>query len=311
MIQSIRRKFIYEAQGDKGLQKALAFLLLLRSRMGGWNCITSYSRNKVCKLTGCSDGTVKKYIGQLQELGLIFFESQKNGKKALRIKRLSSGTKHRNIRIDGLCFKSFKDAFSSVRCLIHMLRLSIKKFIKQTIRVASKPRRIPSQMKKENFKKAKTYCKSYVNGNLDGSYEYNDYGISYETIAKFMGCCVKTAMKYVKYGLRKRWFTKHNNIEAVFMPGVWWTPIPGYTYTTRNYGVIVHANTYTLSGPWTKKLKDFSALEAKMSLAEYDAYMEEKKRNAEKFRELYLRKQYLKWLEEYRKQPHRVIQPWE
>lgn len=304
MIKFIKRQILYEAQGDTDSQKVLAFLLLLRSKLGDVNFIKGYSRNKICKLTGCSDGTVKKYIEKLQGSGVVYFDKTKDGMRNLRLRRVSSGTSHRNTRIDGLCFKTFKDAFCSVRCLIHMLKLSAKEYVRQAIRIVNKPKKYPSRMKKDNFKKAKTCCKNIANPNPDGSYEYKEHGISYKTIAKYLGCTAKTAAKYISYGVKKRWFKKHKHEIVVHMPGVWKMDIPGFTYCTRNYGHIVFANSYELSPSWMKKLYDKSCLETTMTDEEYDNYMEQKKANTMKYGH------YIPQIEKDRRESERIISLW-
>lgn len=278
-ISQIRRKLLYDVEGSPDKQKALGFLLCLRHRLQAQSAVPMYSRNKIHKLTGSSDGTVKKYIDILKSMGLIYFQTESGGSPTLRFVRLSSGTKHRNIRCDNLSYKDPKTAYESVRHLMHIMRIANKHFIKQAIRVRNNPRTLVSKMKREDFKKARTLCKNYARQNADGSYSFNDWGISYKTIAEHWGCCEKTAFNYIKKGLQKHRFKKERHFE--------WNPFPymsayeisqmgNYTFCVDGWGVKVGANTYTNTASWEKRTDNKDALLIDLTLGEYQHYMQVK-----------------------------------
>lgn len=237
-----------EAGQDRRKQRALAFAMMLKQRLGDKSFIKNYSINKLRKFIGCSPTTAKKYVAILIEMGIITFGG-KDG-KVMVMRRLYSGTKHRNVRCDGLCFKTFKDAYRSLQSLIFMLRQAAKDFVKRLIRVSNDPK--PG----EDLKRARKLCKKYAWQNpATAKYEYREFGLSYAKIAKEVGCCVATAQKVVKYAVVKHWVKKHVHAWfQTYLPRVFYCPVDGYMFTTRNNGYNVPANTYALSSAWERRL---------------------------------------------------------
>lgn len=278
-ITRIRRKLLHEAEGDARRQKALAFLLCLRHHLGGRGSVPAYSRNKLHKLTGASDGTVKKYMGILTAWGLARFETERDGSRTLRFTRLSSGTSHRNIKCDGLDWRSLQRAFESVRHLMHIMVISNKRFIEQAIRVRNNPRTLAKRMKREDFKKARALCKSYARPDANGSYTYDDWGMSYKTIAKRLGCCERTAFTYIDKGVRAHRFKREHHYEWVSLPYLTAEEIRrvgGYTFTMDGWGVRVKANTYANTRSWERKTSRYHELLVGLTRDEYQEYMRTK-----------------------------------
>lgn len=218
---------------------AYSFALFMKAHMPASSRITKFTYNKLSRILRCSPTTTKKYVKILLNLGFISFEGKDN--KTLVLKRLSSGTRHRNVNVENYCFDTFKDARRSFQALIFMLRQSHREFIEYSIRVATSPE------VGEDCRKARRLCKKYAWQNpKDAQYEFREWGFSYKKIASYMSCCKRTAVRVVKYAVEKKWVEKHNRYQQVFLPGVWYRPVPGFTFTTKNNGYKILANSYTI-----------------------------------------------------------------
>ena len=63
----IRRKIMNEMKGQPRLQKALAFAIFLKFKLGRSSLMRNYSTNKIHTLTGISATTINKYLPVLIE----------------------------------------------------------------------------------------------------------------------------------------------------------------------------------------------------------------------------------------------------
>lgn len=237
----IRRRTINECKGEPRLQKALAFAIYLKFKLGRSSFMESYSINKIHNLTRISATTIKKYLPILIENGWVSFCGKQN--QHLVVSNLSSHTKGRNIKIDRFCFDSFSEVYHSLRAFLALLIQSHKDFIKRTIQIATNPK------VGENCKAARKLMKRLVKqGIIKSMYgTYKEYGLSLKRIAKEVGNCVRTTQRIMQYAISKNWVRKENHIEEIHSPKVFYMPIDGYTFTTKNNIYKVHANTYTLS----------------------------------------------------------------
>lgn len=323
MLKFIRRRLIYAMQGDKQKQKAVAFYLYLRCSLGDTGYVHDYSTYKLRKLISrvttvrklihtdvpgskkgsyrtkwvsqqkkvCpADSTIKKYIAILQELGLVYFDERNDGKRTLRFKKIASSTARRNMSIEGLCFKTFKEAQVSVSTLQLMLIQKSKDFVKRVIRVSQSPRYQPSKFRKEDFKKAKRLCKQYAVPDIDGRFWYDELGISYETIAKKMGVCVRTAFNKIQYAIMRHYIKKEHHFDWFKLPeGCDMVP-PGATFVARGFACRVEANTYQLPDKFRKSWEDYDELYLPMSIGEVEEYKKKKEWDALFFRELWCKR---------------------
>ena len=162
-------------------------------------------------------------------------------KKHLVINRLASSTNNRNVCIDRFCFNSFKDVYNSIRSFLAILIQARKDFIKRTIQIATNPK------VGENCKAARKTVKRLVREGIIRDVEYKEYGLSYKRIAKELGNCARTAFRVMQYAIKKKLVVKHNNVEQIYAPKVFYRSIIGYTFATKNNIYRVYANTYTIS----------------------------------------------------------------
>ena len=243
----IRRTTLLRMTGDKTAQKAVSLLLMLKSRLGRTSSVKKASPNKIAGIAGCHPTTIKRYLPVWVEMGLV--EWQGKGRDVLVVKKLHSKNKKKNVCIEKLDYRTFKDLLHTMRALLFLVLQSHKAFIKRLIRVANNPKR------GEDFKRARRLSESYAireNGEL----KYKEHGLSFRTIGQRLGYCTKTAQKIVKTAINRHWCEKTRNYERQLMPNVCGMYVEGYTFTTRNYGYRVHANTYELSPYWYGILLD-------------------------------------------------------
>lgn len=235
----IRRALLFWALGDKTRIKALSLLLTLKSRLDKTQAIPEATQNKIAHIAGVSPSTIKRYMVIWKRLGLIEWRGKKGD--VLVINRVASKTKHRNIDISRIDFKNFKSIYEQFRSLLFILILSCKTFVKRMIQTAN------NSNDAEKARVALKSCNRYAKRNKDKLFEYVEHGISYSKIGEKLGFCSRTAEIVVKKAIKKRWCRKHTHFEWTYMPGVNWMHIEGFTFTTRDYGFEVKANTYTIN----------------------------------------------------------------
>lgn len=235
----VRRRILNEIKGKPMQQKALAFAIYLKFNVGRDSIVKDFSINKIRKITGLSATTINKYLPILLQNGWAFICG--STKKHLVINRLSSSTNNRNVCIDRFCFNSFKDVYNSIRSFLAILIQARKDFIKRTIQIATNPK------VGENCKAARKTVKRLVREGIIRDVEYKEYGLSYKRIAKELGNCARTAFRVMQYAIKKKLVGKHNNVEQIYAPKVFYRNIIGYTFATKNNLYCVHANTYTIS----------------------------------------------------------------
>ena len=167
-----------------------------------------------------------------------------------------------------------------------MLKQDKLNMVKRSIRQAYNPKRHPSKGTMDDFKGARAFCKKYVKPNQFGQYIYKNYGITYETIAKEIGCSKQTAVEVINFALKHHWVHKFTRKDVDYIPGVGFQPIEGYTYTTMNYAVKVYANQYKLNSRWYKLLMALQpTFTRKMSRDAVDEYYEKRKLKQNQMRE--------------------------
>lgn len=236
----VKRTLLFWSLGDKTRIKALSLLLTLKSRLGKTQSINNASQNKIASIAGVSPSTIKRYMVIWQRLGLVEWRGKKGD--VFVVNRMASRTKHRNLDLSRINFKDFKAIYEQFRSFLFLLILSCKAFVKRMIQIANN-----SKDHKE-IREALKSCNRYAERNQDKQLEYVEHGISYSKIGQKIGFCRRTAEKIVKLACRKRWCRKHNNYDWCSMPGVNGMYVEGFTFTTKDYGFISRANTYSLNG---------------------------------------------------------------
>ena len=235
-----------EIAGSPLKQKAVAFAVFLKNLTKDSSVIRDFSIYKIQKLTlhggkgGMSYKTIRKYIAVLFKMELL---EQKDGN--LYIKKMSSHIKHKNIDISQVVTDGFKNTYNQIRDIIFLVIQARKDFVKSLLRLRKDPQW------DTDYKKVRRLCKKCCSNPCA---EYKEHGISYKKVAQEIGCCARTAFSIVKDTLRRKWCSKTNRCEVVLMEGVSHREIPGFTFTTENYGFIIRSNTYTLKREWAEAL---------------------------------------------------------
>lgn len=245
-MQYIRRRIINDIMGSQQKQRAIAFALTLKEKTNNSSVIRNYKPYKIYKLTGMAYKTIEKYLDVLVKMGLAEF----NGGD-LYLKKMSSSSKHRNINIRKFKIDKTKNVYYQIRDLIFLIIQSHKDFIKSLLRLRKNP------SKETDFKKVRKFCKRCCKNEYG---DYKEFGVSYKVAAKKIGCCVRTCVNVVNDTLRRNWCKKKNNCEIHKMRGVNYREVPGYTFTTRNFGFILRSNTYKLSKFWKLSLNAFAVV---------------------------------------------------
>lgn len=225
-------------KGQPKLQKALAFAIFLKFKLGRSSMMRNYSINKIHTLTGISATTINKYLPVLIENGWVRFDGK--DKQHLIVCKLASHTDGRNICIDKFCYDSFKDVYRSLRAFLALIIQSHKDFIKRTIQIATDPQ------KGQNCKAARKLMKRLVRqGFLRDVYStYKEYGLSLKRIAKETGNCVRTAQNIMNYAISKNWCSKQHHYEKVKSGNFYYGD---YMFYKNGNLYNVFANTYELS----------------------------------------------------------------
>lgn len=244
----IRRNILLNCKRDKSMMKAIALLLYIKHKVGISSSIRKASYNRISKVAGSSPNTIKKYLQIWLDLGLVEFTGKKGD--VLIIKRIRASKDHRNYEVRRFSFKSYKNTYKSLRAFLTLTLQAQKEYVKRMVRIANDPK------EGEDFKKAIKFCNRHATRNQEGRFEFKENGMSYKYIAKKIGFCVTTTQKIIKEVVKKRWIKRKLNFERVFMQGVNYRYVEGFTFTTENFGYRISANNYELSPYWYGSLLD-------------------------------------------------------
>lgn len=220
--------------GSKKLLKAIAMLLLIRKRTNCKNRFSKFKYNHLVEITGMHPNTIKERMHTLVEYGIAIFNGE-----TLVLRSITSKHVNRNIKLGKFNYGNVKSVEISLRSLLIVIIQNRKNFCKRAIRNAHNGRNA------KRIKSARKVSRKYGFGN-----EYVEKGLSYKTIARKLGVCVKTAVETVKFGVKMRFFKKEKHCISYFMPFVNYRDVYGYTFTTKNYGYIIQPNTYEVSSVW-------------------------------------------------------------
>ncbi len=230
MNKNLRYRLALEMFGSNKLLKAIAMSLLVRHRTNT-NIVKDFTINKLAQITGMHATTIKKRLHTLKEYGLVSYCG-----KNLVFRTLVSRHKKRNIRLAKIAYGKVKDIERSLQAILVAVIQLRKEFAKRTIRNAH------HGFVAKDIKAAQKTARRYKWGN-----EYAEHGLGYEKIAKTLSVCKATATKIVNYAIGRSILKKQTHYEYTFMPGVNYRFVDGFTFTTKNYGFIVRANTYEVA----------------------------------------------------------------
>ncbi len=219
--------------GNKNLLKAIAMFLLIRKRLGS-NVLKNYSINKLVSITGAHASTIKKRMCVLSQYGLVAIAG-----KTLILRSVVSKHTKRNVKLGErkMEYSSLKSVEYSLQSILVVVIQSRKDFAQRTIRYAH-----GASYDYKVVKAARDVARKFGYG-----FEYKENGLSYKTIAKKLGVSIKTAVKIVKFAVKRTILKKFTHSIATYMQSVCGREVYGYTFTTRNYGYNILANTYSVA----------------------------------------------------------------
>lgn len=229
-MKNLRYTLASEMFGNKELLKAVAFAMFVRYRTGK-SSMGRFSINMIAKAVGVHAQTVGKRMESLRAAGLVSVEGG-----CVTFRSLVSRHNDRNVRLTKISYKSLKTVERSLQAILVTVLQKRKDFAKRTIRTAH-----DGHSSKE-VKAAMKTSRKYGWGE-----KFVERGISYARLAGKIGVCVKTAVEIVKFAVERGILEKERHFERFFMPGVNGMEVDGFTFTTRNWGFKVSANTYAVA----------------------------------------------------------------
>jgi len=241
-VMRVKKKTFYECVGDAKAQKAISLTLILKIRLGRMSTLHNWSVNKLHEITGASPSTIKKYLPIMKAMGLVFMQGK--NEQHLVVRKLSTRRACRNIDLSLIDLSSFKSAYNCFRALIAVSIQARKDFIRRTIQAVRQPSSY------EELKEARRTMRRLVKmGAVAGmDSEYKEYGISRTRIAREIGNCLRTAHTVIMFAVNKGWWTKEQHPIRVLLSDICFRDTGEmFTYTTKNYLVLMQANTYTLN----------------------------------------------------------------
>lgn len=237
----IKRSTFNELRGDPALQKALAIAIYLKSLFGRTSTLHHWTYNKLHRISRISAATLRKYLPVMTRHGWVCFHGRDN--EHLVISRLASHSSGRNIRIDEFLLTSFKDTYRSLRAFVALAVQARKDYVRHTIQTY----RSPSSA--DELRRARKNMKRLVRqGVLKGlDDEFVELGLSLKRIAKETGNCIRTAQRIMRFAIDMSWCRRKVNRELYQLKGVCFRDTDGlFTYSTRDYVVLMRANNYFL-----------------------------------------------------------------
>lgn len=219
--------------GNKELLKAIAMLMFIRKQLGS-SILRNYSINKLVSITGAHASTIKKRIRVLSRYNLVSVTD-----KTLVLRSIVSKHAKRNIKLGErfMKYSTLKEVEYSLQAMLVKELQNKKDFAKRTIRNAH-----GSSHDYKVVKAARDAARKFGYGN-----QYVEKGLSYKTIAKRLGVSIKTAVKIVKFAVKRTILKKTTHFLSTYLPKVNYMEGLGYTFTTYNYGYTVLANTYAVA----------------------------------------------------------------
>ena len=229
-MEFIRRTLLYRCYDDITFRKAIAFLLLLKSRTSFVrNCTT----NKLHTITGVSAKAIKERMKVLVANGLAEYVGKNN---TLILHKIKSSSQHRNTPIN-IDTKHRQHTERSLRAALFVEIQRKKDFIRRVIRTAHDPHNV------KEFKSARKLSNSL------GIKKFIENGISYKGIAQRLHISLRTAFETVKYAIENNLVRKKRNIKQIFLKGAesMMYALEGYNcFTSHDNIYICYANTYTI-----------------------------------------------------------------
>lgn len=228
---------------DKKFLKAIALVLLYHAKANDSKC-KKYTVGKLRKITGASYCAIRARVKTLQDYDLARIEDGN-----LIFASITSKHRERNQYINNVSYKNLAEVEKSLYAILVCILQSRKDYIHRAFLLSE------SSHNPKTIKKAKRILRKYARGE-----KFTELGLSYRTIAQKLGVSIKTAFTYVKHAVLHKFISLQNHFSRRFLQNVNFYPVPGYTFTTRNYAYLVYANTYTILESRERRGAGFASL---------------------------------------------------
>lgn len=203
-MKRISRKTYNESISVTDQRKAIALLIFIKHKYRS-SVVLNFSFYKLSKLTGLHKNTVKKRLNILGDMGLLEFIGKDN--KHLLFKSVRAAKS--NVRLDGLDLSNIKAIETGLQALFIVEEQRRKMYVNHQIVKGTKPKGHLSKAEYRKWKKANKFCK------VHGLTEFNDNGISFDTLAKRMKTSKSKVAKAIELGEKLGILRRKNNFKVI------------------------------------------------------------------------------------------------
>lgn len=244
-----RAKYLYDGVTDKDYVKALALFCFLKENFPS-SAIPDYTRDKIRKITGLHSNTIKKRIALLLKLGYVQFKTSKDGAIILKLNKVASKHKERNIDLSNLVYDSVKSVEKSLYAIYIGIIIERKKYAKQVIYEAHNSYDLN---KLKSAKKREAQLKG-VRGSKPA---FVDNGISYKGLAKRLKVSLQKAFSIVSFATEFDFVVKIKRQYQLFCRDAMnrfefcKNDVMKFMFCTKNNLYLILANRYRMGGRLT------------------------------------------------------------
>lgn len=203
-MKRLSRKIYNETISNTDLRKSIALLIFIKQRYRS-SVVLNFSYYKLSKLTGLHKNTVKKRLNILGEMDLLEFIGRNSQHLLFKSVRAAIS----NVRLDGLDLSSIKTIERSLQTLFIMEEQNRKMYVNHQVVKGTSPKGHLSKSKYREWKKAKKFC------TLNGLTEFNDNGISFETLSKRMKTSKSKVAKAIEFGEKCGVLKRNRNFQVI------------------------------------------------------------------------------------------------
>lgn len=187
--------------GDRHAVKALALFVFVKENKPT-SVFTDYTITALAKFANLSRNTTRKRIKKLEEMGLV----ERVGRHGQHLLFKRARVRCANVNLSKIKKDNVKNIELGLKALLIYEVQRSKEWIKQRVYQATNPK-VGTPLKV--VKRAKAFCRKR------GITQFVDGGISWEYLAKRLGCGYNKVKETIEYGESNKMFTKHCHIELL------------------------------------------------------------------------------------------------
>ena len=224
--------------------KALAFHCLVKGMEKAEGRTASYTINSMHEFTGVHAKTIEQRLLVLEDMDYIGYDE----KHKLRLKSIRSKHSEKNIEIristQGNVLKNAEKALLAIRLAIKIKQIEF--YRNALAKYANATNNPASNMSIKEFKQLRAWLREHCKSDFRMT-EWQDYGWSYKSIAKYLGTSIKTAVSVMNFAVESSLINRtrrsickkiSNSVELNFID---------YTFCYRGIAYKVFANSYRIN----------------------------------------------------------------